>query len=95
MQDILKYSLFRSVGDLTREFDEIQGSSGTRIIIFHTRKATDGKPEFDYTTDMADIRIPDDTDQEITKYKKQQRQNHIPESDYSLRVSIATLLLLL
>lgn len=33
-----------------------------------------------------DIRIPEDTDENITKLKRQERQDHIPESDYSLRV---------
>lgn len=47
--------------------------------------------EFDFDTDKYDIRIPAELDQVTGKpgYKKQERQDQVvPESDYSLRVSI-------
>lgn len=86
MKDILTYSIFRRKEELLAEFATIQNPSGTRIIIFNVRTTPDGKPEFDFSIDD-DIRIPKDTDVAITKLKRQERQNHIPESDYSLRVS--------
>ena len=87
MQDILTYSVFQRKEELLAEFAGIQNPSGTRIIIFNVRTTPDGKPEFDFNT-PGDIRIPEDTDVAITKLKRQERQNHIPESDYSLRVSL-------
>ena len=65
--------------------------TGTRIIISNIRQTADGQPEFDFITDPSDIKIPDDIKEEERKYKRQQRQNHIPESDYSLRVSLSFL----
>lgn len=84
MQDILTHSMFRYKEELLAEFAGIQNPSGTRIIIFNVRATPDGKPEFDFST-PDDIRIPEDTEN-VTKVKRQDRQNHIPESDYSLRV---------
>ena len=87
MEDILAHSMFRFKEELLAEFAGIQNPCGTRIIVFNVRTSPDGKPEFDYSS-PDDIRIPEDTDLEITKLRKQERQNHIPESDYSLRVSL-------
>lgn len=85
MQDILTHSMFHKKEELLAELAGIQNPSGTRIIIFNVRTTPDGKPEFDFTT-PDDVRIPEDTDLAITKLKRQERQNHIPESDYSLKV---------
>ena len=79
--------MFKFKEELLAEFAGIQNPSGTRIIIFNVRTTPDGKPEFDFSTAPDDVRIPEDTDLEISKLRKQERQNHIPESDYSLRVS--------
>lgn len=92
LQDILTYSVFQRKEELLAEFAGIQNPSGTRIIIFNVRTTPDGKPEFDFNT-PGDIRIPEDTDVAITKLKRQERQNHIPESDYSLRAYCAILYL--
>ena len=78
--------MFTRKEELLAEFAGIQNPSGTRIIIFNVRTTPDGKPEFDFATADNDIRIPEDMDLEISKLKRQERQNHIPESDYSLRV---------
>jgi hypothetical protein len=86
LQDVMKYSLFKTEQELQEQFEEIPSKSGTRIIVSRMRKNQDGKSEFDFHTDFTDIRIPDDAESENNKYKKQERQNHIPESDYSLRV---------
>lgn len=80
--------MFKHKEELFAEFAGIQNPSGTRIIIFNVRTTSDGKPEFDFSTALDDIKIPEDTDSEISKLKRQERQNHIPESDYSLRVSL-------
>ncbi|EDO38839.1 predicted protein, partial [Nematostella vectensis] len=94
LKDIFTYSLFKDEKALFAQFDEIPSSStGTRIIIYNIRKNMDGKPEFDFKTDFTDIRIPDDVDAELTKYKRQERQNHIPESDFSLRAYCSILYL--
>ena len=77
--------MFRYKEELLAEFAGIQNPSGTRIIIFNVRATPDGKPEFDFNT-PDDIRIPEDTDVDATRVRRQERQNHIPESDYSLRV---------
>ena len=79
--------MFKYKEELLAEFAGIQNPSGTRIIIFNVRTTPDGKPEFDFSTASDYVRIPEDTDLAISKLKEQERQNHIPESDYSLRVS--------
>lgn len=86
LEDILKYSLFRSQEELKEQFNLIPGHQGTRIIISNIRKTADNKPEFDFFSDEHDIRIPDDANTEGGKYRQTKRQNHIPECDYSLRV---------
>ncbi|KAL9968840.1 hypothetical protein ACROYT_G020979 [Oculina patagonica] len=93
LQDILTHSMFKYKEELLAEFAGIQNPSGTRIIIFNVRTTPDGKPEFDFKAASEDIRIPEDTDLEISKLKRQERQNHIPESDYSLRAYCAILYL--
>ena len=86
---ILQHSVMNTVNDLKEEFKAIKGTSGTRIVVSHLRKHSSGnKHEFDFTTDSNDIRIPDDLiDSDELKYRREQRQDHIPASDYSLRVS--------
>ena len=91
LKDILNYSVFKTEEDLKFQFDLIpegDEKTGTRIIVSSIRQTIDGSPEFDFTSDQCDIRIPDDAKEEERKYKRQERQNHIPESDYSLRVSL-------
>ena len=86
--EILKYSVFTSLAEIKGEFKFITGTTGTRIIISNLRKQGDGnKYELDFVTDSSDIRIPDDlADTDESRYKREQRQDHIPLSDYSLRV---------
>ena len=90
--EILTYSVLSSLHDIKQEFKHIKGTTGTHIMISNLRKRGDGnKYELDFTTDSNDIRIPDDlvdTDESI--YKREQRQDHIPLSDYSLRVSLVS-----
>lgn len=86
LQDIIRYSLFKSDTDIRGQFDKIRSSTGTRIIISSMRRTKERKYEFDFRNDHNDIRIPDDVEPDSYKYKRQARQYHIPESDYSLRV---------
>uniref|UniRef100_UPI00398E8413 MORC family CW-type zinc finger protein 4-like isoform X2 n=1 Tax=Pristiophorus japonicus TaxID=55135 RepID=UPI00398E8413 len=90
LEAILKYSVFKSQEDLLAEFDAILSKKGTRIIVWNIRRNQDGKPELDFETDQFDIRIPDINCEESTgkkkSYKRPERQDqHVPESDYSLR----------
>ncbi|CAJ0953332.1 unnamed protein product [Ranitomeya imitator] len=88
LQAILGHSLLRTQKDLLTEMDAIFGKKGTRIIIWNLRKDKNGKPEFDFTVDKYDIRIPEEFDGSSRKgYKKQERTDHVaPDSDYSLRI---------
>ncbi|XP_051878502.1 MORC family CW-type zinc finger protein 3-like [Pristis pectinata] len=90
LEAILKYSVFKSQEELLAEFDTIVGKKGTRIIIWNVRRNKDGKPELDFETDQYDIRIPDINCEENAgkkkNYKRPERlDQHVPESDYSLR----------
>ena len=88
MTQILEYSVVSTLSEIKDEFRYITGPTGTHIIISNLRKRGDGnKYELDFTTDSSDIRIPDDlADTDESRYKREQRQDHIPLSDYSLRV---------
>ncbi|XP_078067613.1 MORC family CW-type zinc finger protein 4 isoform X2 [Mustelus asterias] len=98
LEAILKYSIFKSQEELLAEFDAILSKKGTRIIIWNIRRNKDGKPELDFETDQFDIRIPDinceDGAGKKKTYRRPERQEqHIPESDYSLRAYCSILYL--
>ncbi|XP_059833095.1 MORC family CW-type zinc finger protein 3-like [Hypanus sabinus] len=98
LEAILKYSVFKSQEELLAEFDTIAGKKGTRIVIWNIRRNKDGKPELDFETDQYDIRIPDINCEESAgkkkSYKRPERlDQHIPESDYSLRAYCSILYL--
>ena len=97
LMEILKYSVLTSLAEIKGEFRYITGTTGTRIIISRLRKRGDGnKYELDFITDSSDIRIPDDlADTDESRYKREQRQDHIPLSDYSLRVILILFTILL
>ena len=88
LREILAHSVVTSIPEIKNEFKQISGATGTRIIISNLRKTAGGvKYELDFTADSNDIRIPDDLlDTDESRYKREQRQDHIPASDYSLRV---------
>ena len=88
LREILAHSVVTTIPDIKNEFKQIAGTTGTRIIISNLRKTAGGvKYELDFATDNSDIRIPDDlVDTDESRYKREQRQDHIPASDYSLRV---------
>ena len=88
LREILANSVVSTLQDIKNEFKLITGTTGTRIIISNLRKTAGAvKYELDFSTDSTDIRIPDDLlDTDESRYKREQRQDHIPASDYSLRV---------
>lgn len=92
---ILRYSLLSTQKHLLAELDAILGKKGTRIIIWNIRRDKNGQPEFDFTSDKYDIRIPEEFDGSSRKgYKKQERADHVaPDSDYSLRAYCSILYL--
>ncbi|KAA0715690.1 Zinc finger protein 3 [Triplophysa tibetana] len=95
LQDILRYSLFKTEGELLAELEAINThdskcSTGTRIIIWNLRKTSTDKTEFDFETDRYNIQIPADVyESEKEKYKQPYRTfQSSPESDFSLRANI-------
>lgn len=89
---ILKYSLLNSLSAIENEFTSIT-STGTRIIISNLRKGKNSNTEFDLS-DPTDVLIPDDDSNSAEgRYKREERQDHIPASDYSLRAYLAILYL--
>ncbi|XP_060688723.1 MORC family CW-type zinc finger protein 3 [Hemiscyllium ocellatum] len=98
LEAILKYSIFNTEKELLAEFDTIISKKGTRIIIWNIRRNKDEKPELDFETDSLDIRIPDINSEDGAGKKKTYRRperedQHIPESDYSLRAYCSILYL--
>ncbi|KAI1899075.1 hypothetical protein AGOR_G00057740 [Albula goreensis] len=100
LQDILRYSLFKTEAELFSELRAINatcstGSSGTRIIIWNLRRMSTGQTEFDFNVNRYDIQIPADVYESTSeKYKRQDRPLHsVPESDYSLRAYCSILYL--
>ncbi|XP_056611495.1 MORC family CW-type zinc finger protein 3a isoform X2 [Triplophysa dalaica] len=94
LQDILRYSLFKTEVELLAELEAInthgsKGSTGTRIIIWNLRKTSTDKTEFDFETDRYNIQIPADVyESEKEKYKQSYRVfQSSPESDFSLRAN--------
>ncbi|KAI7808626.1 MORC family CW-type zinc finger protein 3 [Triplophysa rosa] len=100
LQDILRYSLFKTEEELLAELDAInthdsKDSTGTRIIIWNIRKTSTDKSEFDFETDRYNIQIPADVyESEKEKYKQPYRVfQSSPESDFSLRAYCSVLYL--
>ncbi|XP_066525015.1 MORC family CW-type zinc finger protein 3 [Hoplias malabaricus] len=99
LRAILTHSIFKSVLELQEQLDSIPGKKGTKILIWNIRRNKDGKPEFDFDTDMDDFRLPEIRSEEMEgKGKKSyfgpRRTDHIvPEMDYSLRAYLSILYL--
>ena len=64
MSLILKYSPFKSEAAFFREFDKIDGKSGTLVIVYNMKLLDSGEPELDIKTDPHDILLsnPDSGD---------------------------------
>lgn len=57
MDVILRYSPFKTDDDFFAQFDRIEGSSGTLVIIYNMKLLDSGDPELDILTDPLDIRL--------------------------------------
>ncbi|CAF4893220.1 unnamed protein product, partial [Rotaria socialis] len=57
MQLIMKYSPFKTMNDLFKQFDLIKSSSGTLIVLYNLKLSDIGEPELDIKTDPYDILI--------------------------------------
>ncbi|XP_039511786.1 MORC family CW-type zinc finger protein 3a [Pimephales promelas] len=100
LQDIMRYSLFKTEEELLGELKAINShygtdSTGTRIIIWNLRKTSTDKSEFDFETDRYNILIPSEVyETEKEKYKQSCRiSQSSPESDFSLRAYCSILYL--
>ncbi|XP_031439781.1 MORC family CW-type zinc finger protein 3a [Clupea harengus] len=100
LQDILKYSLFKSVPELDSELRTITANgttatSGTRIIIWNLRRSTTGQMEFEFNRDKYDIQIPPtvfESNRDMYKRPELPMESH-PESDSSLQAYCSILYL--
>ncbi|XP_056092987.1 MORC family CW-type zinc finger protein 4 [Rhinichthys klamathensis goyatoka] len=98
LRAILKYSLFQSESELQEQLDSIQGKKGTKILIWNIRRNKDGNPEFDFDTDVEDIRLPEIRTEEMQgKWRRDYRQrrdsDNAPEMEFSLRAYLSILYL--
>ncbi|XP_067459824.1 MORC family CW-type zinc finger protein 3a isoform X1 [Thunnus thynnus] len=100
LQDILRYSPFKTEAELLTEINAIStswstGTTGTRIIIWNLRSTSTGSTEFDFQTNRYDIRIPSDVYEEISRTPQNAENitSYIPESVYSLRAYCSILYL--
>jgi len=55
MEIILKYSPFKTEAQFMKEFDKIEGDSGTLVIIYNLKLLDSGEPELDIKSDRFDI----------------------------------------
>jgi len=55
MDLILKYSPFKTEAQFMKEFDKIEGNSGSLVIIYNLKLLDSGQPELDVKTDLTDI----------------------------------------
>jgi len=55
MELILKYSPFKTEAQFLKEFDKIEGNSGTLINIYNLKLLDNGQPELDVKSDPFDI----------------------------------------
>jgi hypothetical protein len=59
---ILKYSPFKTKNDLFTQFDKIDGSAGTLVVIFNMLLNDIGKPYLQIDREKNDIFIPNEND---------------------------------
>ncbi len=52
---MMKYSPFHKEQDFMKEFDRIEGTTGTLVIIFNLKLLDSGEPELDIRSDNNDI----------------------------------------
>ncbi|XP_069135950.1 ATPase MORC2-like isoform X1 [Argopecten irradians] len=61
MELILKYSPFTTEEEFFAQFDKIEGSSGTLVIVYNMKLLDNGEPELDITSDSEDILLANPT----------------------------------
>lgn len=99
LRAILKYSLFQSESELQEQLDSIQGKKGTKILIWNIRRNKDEKPEFDFDSDVEDIRLPEIRSEDMQGkwrrdyYKQRRDTSSTPEMEFSLRAYLSILYL--
>ncbi|XP_054471297.1 MORC family CW-type zinc finger protein 3-like isoform X2 [Anoplopoma fimbria] len=99
LQDILRYSPFKTEEELLVEVKAISSNwstqkTGTRIIIWNLRRTSSGTTEFDFEKNRYDIRIPSDVNEEMNDTQHPDKvTSNIPESFYSLRAYCSILYL--
>ena len=68
MELILKYSPFKTEAQFMKEFDKIESSSGTLVIVYNLKLLDTGEPELDVKNQQFDIILsnpdmdPDESD---------------------------------
>jgi hypothetical protein len=55
MEIILKYSPFKTEAQFMKEFDKIEGQSGTLVLVYNLKLLDNGEPELDVKSDPHDI----------------------------------------
>lgn len=90
LQDILRYSLFKTQEELLAEIDAITflpgKNTGTRIIIWNLRGTSVGTSEFDFETDRYDIRLPRDVYEDTNDNSQSPAvKSNVPDMVHSLR----------
>jgi len=55
MELILKYSPFKTEAQFMKEFDKVESSSGTLVIVYNLKLLDSGLPELDVRTEEHDI----------------------------------------
>ena len=55
MELILKYSPFKTEAQFMKEFDKVEGDSGTLVIVYNMKLLDSGEPELDVKSNAFDI----------------------------------------
>ena len=93
---ITKYSPFKTIDDLFKQFDLIKSSNGTLIILFNVKLSDTGEAELDIKTDLYDILIDsknrrnlfDDDDSTPSEYRSLRAYVSILYYEPRMRITI-------
>ncbi|CAF2405836.1 unnamed protein product [Rotaria sp. Silwood2] len=94
---ITKYSPFKTIDDLFKQFNLIKSSSGTLIILYNLKLSDSGEPELDIKTDPYDILIDsknrrnlfhDDDDSILPEYRSLRAYVSIIYYEPRMRITI-------
>ncbi|CAO2826394.1 unnamed protein product [Amaranthus hypochondriacus] len=90
---ILQWSPYQSEDELMKQFEDI-GAHGTKVIIYNLWFTDDGTLEFDFESDLEDIRLRKSDDAKKVNAKMLISEEHIGNQyRYSLRVYLSILYL--